>query len=101
MERRDIERSGGASRTPAESVVPPRLVYALTGICHVGYTKRRGVSVRNHRGAEPPRDLEPPGLVTTVGWRDRARASDAAADRVKAPASAARGRLRRIHGGRT
>ena len=37
---------------------------------------------------------EPPGLVTTVGWRDRASTSYAAADRVKAPASAARGRFR-------
>ena len=60
-----------------------------------------GICVRNHCGAEPPRDTEPPGLVTTVGWRDRASASYAAADRVKAPASAARGRFRRIHGGRT
>src|SRR5437899_6080725 len=63
--------------------------------------EENGICVRNHCGAEPPRDTEPPGLVTTVGWRDRASASYAAADRVKAPASAARGRFRGIHGGRT
>src|SRR5262249_2013962 len=62
---------------------------------------KHGKCVRNHCGAEPPRDIEPPGLVPTVGWRDRASTSYAAADRVKAPASAARGRFRRIHGGRT
>src|SRR5205823_1623141 len=39
--------------------------------------------------------------VPTVGWRDRASASYATADRVKAPASAARSRFRGIHGGRT
>src|SRR2546422_10671484 len=66
-----------------------------------GVYQRNGICVRNHCGAEPPRDTEPPGLVTTVGGRDRASASYAAADRVKAPASAARGRFRRIHGGRT
>src|SRR5258706_994615 len=60
-----------------------------------------GICVRNHCGAEPPRDIEPPRLVPTVGWRDRASASYAAAHRVKAPASAARGRYRGIHGGRT
>src|SRR5205085_5407454 len=66
-----------------------------------GVYQESGICVRNHCGAEPPRDIEPPGLVTTVGWRDRASTSYAAADRVKAPASAARGRFRRIHGGRT
>src|SRR5205823_1631999 len=39
-------------------------------------------------------------FVPTVGGRDRASTSSAAADGVKAPASAARGRFRRIHGGR-
>src|SRR6266446_2661600 len=63
--------------------------------------KKHGIGVRNHCGAEPPRDIEPPGLVTTVGGRDRAPASYAAADGVKAPARAARGRFRRIHRGRT
>src|SRR5437773_2078189 len=66
-----------------------------------GVYEENGIGVRNHCGAEPPRDIEPPGLVPTVGWADRASASYAAADRVKAPASAARGRLRGIHGGRT
>src|SRR5215831_15824014 len=60
-----------------------------------------GIRVRNHRGAEPPRDIEPPGLVTTVGRRDRASASHAPAGGVQALASAARGRFRGIHGGRT
>src|SRR5438876_10209509 len=63
--------------------------------------QENGICVRNHCGTEPPRDIEPPGLVTTVGGRDRASASYAAADRVKAPASAARGRFRGIHGGCT
>src|SRR5215472_5333802 len=63
--------------------------------------KQSGICVRNHCGAEPPRNIEHPGLVTTVGGRDRASATCAAADRVKAPASAARGRFRGIHGGRT
>src|ERR1700694_2874844 len=70
--------------------------YMLWGVYEEG-----GICVRNHCGAEPPRDIEPPGLVTTVGWRDRAPTSYAAADRVKAPASAARGRFRGGHGGRT
>ena len=60
-----------------------------------------GICVRNHCGAEPPRHTEPPSLVTTVGWRDRASTSYAAADRFKALASPARGRFRRIHRGRT
>src|ERR1700693_3052551 len=66
-----------------------------------GVYKECGICIRNHCGAEPPRDFEPSGLLTTVGGRDRASASYAAADRVKAPASAARGRFRGIHGGRT
>src|SRR5437016_12745432 len=66
-----------------------------------GVYQEDGICVRNHCGAEPPRDIEPPGLVTTVGGRDRASASYAAADRLKAPASAARGRFRGVHGGRT
>src|SRR2546422_11330476 len=66
-----------------------------------GVYQEDGICVRNHCGAEPPRDIEPPGLVTTVGWRDRASTSYDAADRVKAPARAARSRFRGIHGGRT
>src|SRR5258707_878356 len=60
-----------------------------------------GICVRSHCRAEPPRDIEPAGLVTTVGWRDRTSTWHAAADGVKAPASAARGRFRGVHGGRT
>src|SRR5882724_10952758 len=63
--------------------------------------KKSGICVRSHCGAEPPRDIEPPGLVPTVGGRDRASAWYAAAGRVQAPARAARGRFRRIHGGCT
>src|SRR6202011_3328138 len=59
------------------------------------------ICLRNHCGAEPPRDTEPPGLVPTVGGRDGASAWYAAAVRVQAPACAARGRFRRIHGGCT
>src|SRR5580658_10327115 len=66
-----------------------------------GVYQESGICVRNHRGAEPTRDTEPAGLVPTVGWRDRASASHAAAGRFQAPASAARGRLRGIQGGRT
>src|ERR1700686_2986111 len=65
-----------------------------------GVYEEHGIRIRNYCGAEPPRDTEPPGLVATVGWRDRASASYAAADRVKAPASAARRRLRGHAGGR-
>src|SRR6059058_1706257 len=66
-----------------------------------GVYQESGICIRNHCRAEPPRDLEPPGLVPAVGWRDRASTSYDAADRVKAPARAARGRFRGIHGGRT
>ena len=66
-----------------------------------GVYQESGISVRSHCGAEPPRDIEPPGLVTTVGWRDRRSASHGAADRVQASAGAARGRFCRIHGRRT
>src|SRR2546425_4198154 len=62
---------------------------------------RHGICVRNHCGAEPPRDPAPPGLVPTVGGRDRAPTADAAAHGLQAPARAARGRFRGIHGGRT
>src|SRR5580692_112851 len=65
-----------------------------------GVYQKHGI-FRNHCGAEPPRDIEPAGLVTTVGGRDRASASYAAAERVKAPARAARGRFRGVHSGCT
>src|SRR5882724_1013468 len=76
------------------------LIY-LDTYMRCGVYEGSGICFRNHCGAEPPRDIEPPGLVTKVGWRDRASTSYVAADRVKAPASAARGRFRGIHGGRT
>src|SRR5438876_7350897 len=66
-----------------------------------GVYQEYGICVRNHCGAEPPRYIEPPGLVTTVGGRDRAATSYAAADGVKAPARAARGGFRGVHSGRT
>src|SRR5438552_768052 len=89
------------STSVAELLAWPPACICLDTYMLCGVYQESGICVRNHCGAEPPRDIEPPGLVTTVGWRDRASASYAAADRVKAPASAARGRFRRIHGGRT
>src|SRR6266478_1290971 len=67
----------------------------------LGVYEEHGIGIRNHCRAEPPRDTEPAGLVTTVSGRDRAPASYDAADGVKAPARAARGRFRGIHSGRT
>ncbi len=91
----------GKPDSPTEPVArTPGFIYLDTHmLCRV-YSER-GIRVRNHCGAEPPGDTEPAGLVTTVGGGDRASPSYAAADRVKAPASAARGRFRGIHGGRT
>ena len=66
-----------------------------------GVYQERGIRIRNYRGTEPESDTEPPGLVPTVSGRDRAPASYDAADRVQAPARAARRWFRRIHGGRT
>src|SRR6267142_417586 len=97
--------NAAAKRIPARRLKPlpgplvPALCLDTYMLC--GVYKRSGICLRNHCGAEPPRDIEPPGLVPTVGGRDRASTSYAAADRVKAPASAARGRFRGIHGGRT
>src|ERR1700747_984629 len=90
----------------AEECRPSRVAGGPAYICLDTYMlsgvyQEHGICVRNHCGAEPPRDIEPARLVATVGWRDRASASHVAADRVKAPASAARGRVRGIHGGRT
>src|SRR5262249_53095340 len=59
-----------------------------------------GDCLRHHRGAEPPRDPEPAGLVRPVGRRDRTSTRDGAAGRVEAPAGAARGRRRGIDRGR-
>lgn len=63
--------------------------------------EENGICVRNHCGAESPRDIEPPGLVTTVGGRDRASTPYAAADRVETSASAAGGRFCGVHRGCT
>src|SRR5215469_4205716 len=63
--------------------------------------KERGICIRNYCGAEPSRDIEPPGLIPTVSWGDRASTSYATADRVKALARAARGRFCGIHRGRS
>src|SRR5262249_39794749 len=76
------------------------LVYALTRICPIEYIRDHGICLRNRCRAEPACDPEPPRLVRAVGRRDRTSASYVAADRVKAPASAARGGFRGIHGGR-
>src|SRR5205807_9618279 len=81
--------------------LPPLPCTSLDTYMRHGVYKEHGICVRSPCRAEPPRDLEPSGLLTTVGGRDRASTSYAAADRVKAPASAARGRFRGIHGGRT
>src|ERR1044071_2966578 len=79
---------GGAACISLDTYMPSR-VYSS-----------HGIRVRHHRGAEPPRDPEPPGLVRAVGGGDRAPAADAAAHRLQAPAGAPRGGLRGIHGGR-
>src|SRR5215467_2216682 len=96
-------RFGGALQPKTTS--SPRMAVILYMPLHV-YTmlsilKRHGIGIRNHCGAKPPRDIESAGLVGTVGGRNRASTSDAAADCVQAPASPARGRVRGIHGGRT
>ena len=62
--------------------------------------KERGICLRNYCGAEPARDIEPSGVVGTVGGRDRAPASYGAADCVKASACVTRCRFRGIDGGR-
>src|SRR5690348_6973531 len=91
--------------TQSTLALPPQVfvfpLYALAGICLMEYINNYGICLRNHRGAEPPRDPEPSGSVPTLGGRARAPASHTAAHRVKAPAGAARGRFRGIHGGRT
>src|SRR6476646_102967 len=92
VHRRPV-RAGGDLHAPAYIYLD---TYILDGV----YLKR-GVRFRHHCGAEPPRDIGPPGLVRTVGWSDRASTSHVATDGVKAPARAARGRFRGIHCRRT
>src|ERR1700689_1477330 len=60
-----------------------------------------GIRIRNHCGAEPPGDPDAPGLIRAVGGGDRAPTSHDAADRIQAPARAARGRVRGVYRGRT
>src|SRR5208283_6217662 len=88
-------------RTPTETVTSLLSIIFLDKHIRCGVYQGNGICIRNHRGAEPPRHTEPPGLVRTVGWRDRAPASYAAADRIQAPASAARRRFRGIYGRRS
>src|SRR6516162_4867660 len=66
-----------------------------------GVYEEHGIRVRNHCGAESPRDTEPAGLVSAVRWRDRAPASYDPADRVQAPAGTARRRFRGVYRGCT
>src|SRR5260221_12559778 len=87
---------GGCGLRHIEAAITSLDTYML---CEV--YQGRGIRVRHHCGAEPPRDLEPPGRVRTVGRRDRAAASDVAANRVQAPARVARRRFRGGHGRRT
>src|ERR1700730_14567616 len=95
--RLNAEAAGGPralNRTRQERIercVPARRLKLLPGlfvICldkymRYGVYTNNGICVRGHCGAEPPRDIEPPGLVRTVGRRDRAPASHDAADCLK------------------
>src|SRR5205823_1208017 len=57
---------------------------------------RRGIIVRDHRGAQPPGHPQPARVVGAVRRRDRAPAADHADFGVQAPPRAARGRLRGV-----
>src|SRR5579864_9363691 len=99
-----VSRARVTSAEPTVSLgnrAPPSSFIYLDMYMLYGVYEESGICLRNHCGAEPPRDLEPPGLVPTVGGRDRTSTSYAAADGVKAPACAARGRFRGVHCGRT
>src|SRR6266436_8437873 len=95
-----VFRSSLPKPTSETVVLGPTLIYLDTYML-CGVYQESGICVRNHCRAEPSRDTEPAGLVTTVSRRDRAPASYDAADRVKAPASAARSRFRGVHRRRT
>src|SRR5436190_10729690 len=71
------------SRRPSWTLMSVSCIY-LDRHMLCGVYQECGIRLRDHRGAEPPRDIEPPGLVRAVGWRDRAAASHDAADRVEA-----------------
>lgn len=77
------------------------LIICLDRYMPSGVYKESGFCFRSHRRAEPPRHIEPPGLIAALGRRDRTSASYAAAGRVQAPASPAGCRFRGIHGGCT
>src|SRR6202011_57694 len=92
MFRQRIETSSrtpliSRSAQPSESHPPKthQTAYPRTPTETVAWAPSPYICVRNHCGAEPSRDIEPPGLVPTVGWRDRASASYAGADRFEAP----------------
>src|SRR5579863_6021802 len=62
-------RSDRRARQPSRLLNGPGLpadLYALTRIYYSGYIRKRGNSIRNHCGAQPPRHTEPPGLVRAV-----------------------------------
>src|ERR1700681_4075633 len=67
-------------RTPTETVAWAPVIIYLDKYMLCGVYEESGICVRNHCGAEPSRNIEPPGLLPTVGWRDRASAWYAAAD---------------------
>jgi len=87
-------------RRAMQRVKRPPFFICLDTYMLLGVYQASGICLRNHCGAEPPRDIEPAGLVATVGGRDRTSTSYVAADRFEAPASAARGRFRGVHRGR-
>src|ERR1051326_8195404 len=80
--------------------MPPFVIF-LDSYIRIAVYEKGGIRFRSHCGAEPPCDIEPPGLLPAVRRRHRASASHVAAGRFQAPASAARGRVRGIRGGRT
>src|SRR6202011_11037 len=62
--------SSESLRDAAFQRMSPACIYLDTYMLR-GVYQANGICVRNHCGAEPPRDIEPPDLVTTVGERDR------------------------------
>src|SRR5580698_6916025 len=94
-----VDSASAHPGTPTETAAQLLHFIYLDTYMRSGVYLGHGICLRNHCGAEPPRDTEPAGLVTTIGGRDRAPTSYAAADRVQASQSAARRGLRGIHGG--
>src|SRR5580658_345245 len=91
---------GEMRRTLRVSGTRPVYICLDTYMLYAGYYEH-GIRLRNHCGAESPRDIGSAGLGGTVGGGDRASTSHAAAHRVQAPPSAARRRFRGVYGGRT